>query len=69
MLVPKCCTLTARLAIYTSKLYFTKSLDLFDISQRGVVWEEVLIMLPEHVGIIMLSATVPNTKEFAGWVG
>jgi antiviral helicase SKI2 len=50
-------------------LYFAKSLDLFDISQRGVVWEEVLIMLPEHVGIIMLSATVPNTKEFAGWVG
>lgn len=26
-------------------------------------------MLPDHVGIIMLSATVPNTKEFAGWVG
>ncbi|XP_028393122.1 helicase SKI2W-like [Dendronephthya gigantea] len=38
-------------------------------AERGVVWEEVLIMLPEHVGIIMLSATVPNTKEFAGWVG
>jgi antiviral helicase SKI2 len=37
--------------------------------ERGVVWEEVLIMLPEHVGIIMLSATVPNTREFAGWVG
>ena len=38
-------------------------------AERGVVWEEVLIMLPEHVGIVMLSATVPNTKEFAGWVG
>lgn len=37
--------------------------------QRGVVWEEVIIMLPEHVGIILLSATVPNTKEFADWVG
>jgi len=34
-----------------------------------VVWEEVIIMLPEHVGIILLSATVPNTKEFADWVG
>ena len=33
------------------------------------MWEEVLIMLPDHVNIIMLSATVPNTKEFAGWVG
>lgn len=38
-------------------------------SQRGVVWEEVIIMLPEHVNIILLSATVPNTKEFADWVG
>jgi antiviral helicase SKI2 len=37
--------------------------------QRGVVWEEVIIMLPDHVNIILLSATVPNTKEFAEWVG
>lgn len=26
-------------------------------------------MLPEHIGIIMLSATVPNYMEFADWVG
>ncbi|CED82946.1 antiviral helicase [Phaffia rhodozyma] len=38
-------------------------------AERGVVWEEVIILLPEHVNIILLSATVPNTKEFAGWVG
>ncbi|RMZ79548.1 hypothetical protein DV737_g3400, partial [Chaetothyriales sp. CBS 132003] len=37
--------------------------------ERGVVWEEVIIMLPEHVNIILLSATVPNTYEFASWVG
>ncbi|KAL2121782.1 hypothetical protein VTJ04DRAFT_2237 [Mycothermus thermophilus] len=37
--------------------------------ERGVVWEEVIIMLPEHVSLILLSATVPNTKEFASWVG
>lgn len=36
---------------------------------RGVVWEEVIIMLPEHVKFILLSATVPNTFEFANWVG
>lgn len=36
---------------------------------RGVVWEEVIIMLPDHVKIILLSATVPNTFEFANWVG
>eukprot|EP01137_Pigoraptor_chileana_P029069 Opistho-2@13784 len=38
-------------------------------SERGVVWEEVIIMLPDHVGLILLSATVPNTVEFADWVG
>ena len=35
---------------------------------RGVVWEETIIMLPEHIGIIMLSATVPNAMDFADWV-
>lgn len=39
-----------------------------DIS-RGVVWEEVIIMLPDHVKYILLSATVPNTYEFASWIG
>jgi len=37
--------------------------------ERGVVWEEVIIMLPAHVNVILLSATVPNTMEFADWVG
>lgn len=37
--------------------------------ERGVVWEEVIIMLPQHVTLILLSATVPNTYEFASWVG
>ncbi|KAK6532234.1 hypothetical protein TWF281_006426 [Arthrobotrys megalospora] len=37
--------------------------------ERGVVWEEVIIMLPDHVNLILLSATVPNTYEFASWVG
>ena len=36
--------------------------------ERGVVWEETIIMLPEHIGIIMLSATVPNAMDFADWV-
>lgn len=34
-----------------------------------MVWEETIIMLPEHIGIIMLSATVPNYMDFANWVG
>uniref|UniRef100_A0A6Q2YQL6 Uncharacterized protein n=1 Tax=Esox lucius TaxID=8010 RepID=A0A6Q2YQL6_ESOLU len=38
-------------------------------AERGVVWEEVLIMLPDHVSIILLSATVPNSVEFSEWIG
>jgi len=38
-------------------------------AERGVVWEEVLIMLPAHVGLILLSATVPNAVELADWIG
>lgn len=37
--------------------------------QRGSVWEEVIIKLPDTVSIVMLSATVPNYLEFAQWVG
>ena len=37
--------------------------------ERGVVWEETIIMLPESVGIIMLSASVPNAMDFSEWVG
>ncbi len=37
--------------------------------ERGVVWEEVLILLPASVKIVLLSATVPNAAEFANWVG
>ncbi|KYO00089.1 putative helicase with Zn-finger motif [Plasmodium gaboni] len=36
---------------------------------RGVIWEESIIMLPHHVQILLLSATVPNYLEFADWVG
>jgi antiviral helicase SKI2 len=38
-------------------------------ADRGVVWEEVIIMLPPHVNLVLLSATVPNVMDFAGWVG
>uniref|UniRef100_A0AC35UB95 Helicase ATP-binding domain-containing protein n=1 Tax=Rhabditophanes sp. KR3021 TaxID=114890 RepID=A0AC35UB95_9BILA len=37
--------------------------------ERGHVWEEILIMLPKHIKVVMLSATVPNYLEFSDWVG
>lgn len=33
-------------------------------AERGVVWEEVIIMLPERVHLVFLSATTPNVMEF-----
>eukprot|EP00736_Rhodelphis_marinus_P002630 Rmarinus@m.1063 len=38
-------------------------------AERGVVWEEVIIMLPRHVNLVLLSATCPNAQDFADWVG
>ncbi len=35
---------------------------------RGVVWEEVLIYLPSRVRILLLSATIANASEVAGWL-
>ena len=35
---------------------------------RGPVWEEVIIHLPRHVRLVLLSATVSNAEEFGDWV-
>ena len=63
----------------TSTLFFLKrsSCTLFLLRQvhyvndaeRGVVWEEVIIMLPDRINLIFLSATTPNTVEFSDWIG
>jgi ATP-dependent RNA helicase DOB1 len=36
--------------------------------ERGVVWEESIVLLPHKVRFVFLSATIPNAKEFVGWV-
>lgn len=36
--------------------------------ERGVVWEETIILLPPEVRMVFLSATLPNAREFADWV-
>ena len=36
--------------------------------ERGVVWEESIILLPHKVRFVFLSATIPNAREFAAWV-
>lgn len=36
--------------------------------ERGVVWEETLILLPDNVHYVFLSATIPNARQFCEWV-
>lgn len=39
-----------------------------DDRERGTVWEEVLIYLPNTVKVLGLSATLSNVDEFAEWL-
>lgn len=36
--------------------------------ERGKVWEETILMLPPHVQMVMLSATLDKPESFAKWV-
>jgi len=36
--------------------------------ERGVVWEETIILLPNQVHYVFLSATIPNAFQFAEWI-
>ncbi len=38
-------------------------------TERGTTWEEAIILCPEHVQLVCLSATVSNAEEIAGWIG
>lgn len=35
---------------------------------RGKVWEETIMLLPPHIQLVMLSATIDNPERFASWV-
>ncbi len=39
----------------------------FNDFDRGVVWELSLVLLPAQIRLMLLSATVGNAVEFAGW--
>ncbi len=40
----------------------------FNDSERGVVWELSLVLLPPRVRVMLLSATVGNPYDFADWL-
>ena len=33
-----------------------------------MVWEETIILLPDNVHFVFLSATIPNASQFAEWI-
>ena len=35
---------------------------------RGHVWEEAIILAPARIRLLLLSATIGNAEEFAGWI-
>ena len=37
-------------------------------AERGVVWEEIMIYLPPHIPLLLLSATIGNAKQIADWL-
>lgn len=40
----------------------------FNDRERGIVWELSLALLPRHVRLLLLSATVGNSAEFISWL-
>src|SRR5437868_7955730 len=40
----------------------------FNDPERGIVWELSLGMLPAHIRLLLLSATVGNATEFLSWL-
>ena len=40
----------------------------FNDYERGIVWELTLGLLPEHIRLLLLSATVGNAYEFTSWL-
>jgi superfamily II RNA helicase len=40
----------------------------FNEPQRGIVWELALSLLPKHIRVILLSATVGAAQEFVNWM-
>jgi antiviral helicase SKI2 len=36
-------------------------------AERGSVWEKTILMLPRHIQMVMLSATIDSPERFASW--
>ncbi|MHB0929017.1 MAG: DEAD/DEAH box helicase [Candidatus Nanopelagicales bacterium] len=55
-------TLSGLLHVVMDEVHYLADRD------RGAVWEEVILQLPESVTVTALSATVSNAEEFGDWL-
>jgi len=37
-------------------------------TERGTAWEEILLLSPSNARLLLLSASIPNVDELAGWM-
>lgn len=70
-----CTTEIVNNLLYTNIEYFddVSTLCLDEVhyirdKDRGKIWESVIAMIPKHITLIMLSATIPGAEAFAKWV-
>ena len=49
-------------AVVFDEIHYINDLD------RGKVWEETIMFLPNHIQMIMLSATIDKSEIFAQWI-
>lgn len=74
----QCCVMTTEILrnmLYKDVSYFDDikyvvfdEVHYFNDKERGHVWEECIIMLPLHIILIKLSATIDKAQEFSNWV-
>ena len=62
-----CCVLNSLGCLQVQLIVYDEIHYLRD-KERGVVWEESIIMAPKTARFVFLSATIPNAREFAEWI-
>ncbi|HUQ71819.1 MAG TPA: DEAD/DEAH box helicase [Planctomycetaceae bacterium] len=78
---PEATVLVVVAEILLNRLLHTEAFDFSDVSavvmdefhsfsdiERGIVWEFALSMLPKHVRLLLLSATIGNAVDFVLWL-
>ena len=55
-------TLSETSVVIFDEIHYMKDVE------RGIIWEESIIMLPPTIQCVFLSATLSNAREFAEWI-